>query len=139
MENLQETTVSQKNFIKPFGRGKELSTSQKQAVIKLIEKKDRHKRFIKGWRSISLYNVDVTLILKVFANRTKGELNQNIYYELSFPLNVAINLESNFSLVRAFINTFENTLFLIKLKPQNIVIDLRLKRKRNIQRNFSRN
>ena len=99
----------------------------------------REKGFKKGWRSISLYNVDVTLILKVFANRTKGELNQNIYYELSFPLNVAINLESNFSLVRAFINTFENTLFLIKLKPQNIVIDLRLKRKRNIQRNFSRN
>ena len=32
----------------------ELSTSQKQAVIKLIEKKDRDKRFIKNWRPISL-------------------------------------------------------------------------------------
>ena len=29
---------------------KELSTSQKQAVKKLIEKKDRGKRFIKNWR-----------------------------------------------------------------------------------------
>ena len=27
----------------------ELSTSQKQAIIKLIEKKDRDKRFIKNW------------------------------------------------------------------------------------------
>ena len=31
----------------------ELITSQKQAVIKLIEKKDTNKRFIKNWRSIS--------------------------------------------------------------------------------------
>ena len=28
---------------------KELRTSEKQAVIKLIEKKDRDKRFIKKW------------------------------------------------------------------------------------------
>ena len=32
---------------------KELSTSQKQAVIQLIEKKNRDKRFIKNWRPIS--------------------------------------------------------------------------------------
>ena len=31
----------------------ELSTSQKQAIIKLIEKKDRDKRFVKNWRPIS--------------------------------------------------------------------------------------
>ena len=30
----------------------ELSTSQKQAIIKLIEKKDRDKRFNKNWRPI---------------------------------------------------------------------------------------
>ena len=33
---------------------KELGTSQKEAVIKLIEKKDRDKRFIKNWRPMSL-------------------------------------------------------------------------------------
>ena len=38
------------------GKGK-LSTSQKQPIIKLIEKKDRDKRFIQNWRSISLLNV----------------------------------------------------------------------------------
>ena len=32
---------------------KELSTSQRQTVIKPIEKKDKDKRFIKNWRPIS--------------------------------------------------------------------------------------
>ena len=36
----------------------ELSTPQKQAVIKLIEKKDKDKRLIKNWRPISFLNVD---------------------------------------------------------------------------------
>ena len=47
----------------------ELSTSQKQAFIKLIEKKDRDKTFIKNWRPISLLNVDMKLISKVLASR----------------------------------------------------------------------
>ena len=40
----------------------ELSTSQKQAIKKLIEKKNRDKRFIKNWRPISLLNVAMKLI-----------------------------------------------------------------------------
>ena len=53
---------------------KELSTSQKQAVIKLIEKKNRDKRFIKNWRSISLLEVDVKVISKVLSNQIKDLL-----------------------------------------------------------------
>ena len=36
-----------------------------------------------------------------------------------FPLNVKIKLESNFSLNCTFLNSFENKLFLIAIKPQN--------------------
>ena len=39
----------------------ELSTSQKQAIIKLIDKKDRNRRYIKNWRPISLLNVDLKI------------------------------------------------------------------------------
>ena len=53
---------------KSFSR-EELSTSQKQSVIKLIGKKDRYKRLIKNWRPISSLNVDSKLISKSLANR----------------------------------------------------------------------
>ena len=35
----------------------ELSASQRQAIIKLIEKRDKDKRYIQNWRPISLLNV----------------------------------------------------------------------------------
>ena len=50
---------------------KELSTSQRQAIIKLIDKKDKDKRFIKNWRPISLLNVDYEIITKALASRVK--------------------------------------------------------------------
>ena len=46
-----------------------LSTSQRQAIIKLIEKRDKDKRFISNWRPISLLNVDTKIISKCFAIR----------------------------------------------------------------------
>ena len=42
----------------------ELSTLQKQALITLIEKKGRDKRFVKNWRPISLTNVNVKIASK---------------------------------------------------------------------------
>ena len=53
---------------------KELITLQRQAVIKLIEKKDKDKRFIKNWRPISLLNVDYKIISKALTSRLKKVL-----------------------------------------------------------------
>ena len=59
----------------------ELSTSQNQAVIKLVEKKDRDKRLIKNWRFISLLSIDMKLFSKVQSSRLKSVVsaivNQN--------------------------------------------------------------
>ena len=46
----------------------QLSTSQEQAMITLLEKKDKDRRFIKNWRPISLINVDVNIDI---SNRNK--------------------------------------------------------------------
>ena len=61
------------SITKAFHRG-ELSHSQKQVVIKLVEKKDRDKKFIKNWRPISLLNIYTKLISKVLAERLKNVL-----------------------------------------------------------------
>ena len=45
-----------------------------QAVIKLIEKEDKDKRFIKNSRSITLLNVDYKIISKALASKVKKVL-----------------------------------------------------------------
>ena len=50
------------NSIKEARKNKKLIISQQQAVIKLIEKKDRDKRYIKTRRPISFLNVNYKIM-----------------------------------------------------------------------------
>ena len=59
----------------------ELSTSQKQAAVTLIEKKRRDKRLFKNWRPISLINVDVNIASKALSFRLKKVLSNLINYD----------------------------------------------------------
>ena len=62
-------TSLRKSFLKD-----ELSKSQKQAIIRLIEKKDKGKRYIQNWGPLSLLNTDVKVLLKVMAQRLNKTL-----------------------------------------------------------------
>ena len=59
----------------------QLSTSQRQAVIILIEKKDKDKRMIKNWRPISLINADAKIASKVLSLRMQKVLASIINYD----------------------------------------------------------
>ena len=69
------------NSIMEAREKKKLSTSQCQAVIKLIGKKERDKRFIKNWRPISLLNADYKIIAKALATRLKETLPKLISFQ----------------------------------------------------------
>ena len=55
-DDIKATFISS---LKQAKERKELSISQRQAIIKLIGKRDRDKRYIKNWRPVSLLNVDI--------------------------------------------------------------------------------
>ena len=46
----------------------ELSSFQKQAAIKMLEKKNKNKRFIKYCRPISLLKTDMKIVSKILSN-----------------------------------------------------------------------
>ena len=59
----------------------DLSTSQRQVIITLIEKKGRDRRLVKNWRPISLMNVDTKIASKVLALRMKKVIANLINYD----------------------------------------------------------
>ena len=56
------------SFNTSFEKG-ELSTSQKQSIICLIEKKGKDRLLVKNWRPISLLNCDYKIASKAIAHR----------------------------------------------------------------------
>ena len=65
------------NFSHEHGQ---LSSSQKQAMITLLEKKGKDKRFIDNWRPISLINVDVKIASKALARRLEPILPEIVHH-----------------------------------------------------------
>ena len=62
-----------------FQRG-EMSLSQKQAIITLIEKKGKDRLLLKNWRPISLLKVHAKIMSKVIAARIKNALPNVIHH-----------------------------------------------------------
>ena len=66
-------------FLKSLKQAKEkgqLSISERHAVIKLIGKKYRDKRYIKNWRPLSLLNADTKIISKALVAKLKKLFRQ---------------------------------------------------------------
>ena len=57
-----------------------LSNSQRQAIIKPIEKKEKDKRYISNWRPISLINIDAKIGSKALAKRMEKVLPTIVHF-----------------------------------------------------------
>ena len=77
----------------------ELSNSQKQAIITLIEKEGKDKRMIKNWWPIFLINVDEKIASKTLAKRLEKALPQIIHSNQ----NVFVKGRSLFDAIRTII------------------------------------
>ena len=62
---------------------KEMSRSQKQAIITIIETKGKDRSLLENWRPISLVNVDTKIISKVITTRIKKVLPHIIHHNQS--------------------------------------------------------
>jgi len=112
--------ASQWSFTQPFGlfleknavnsfsyahNYEELSNSQKQAVITLVEKKGKDKRLIKNWRPISLINLDTKIVSRTLAKRLEHILRDLIHYNQ----NAYIKVRSIVDAVRTIDDVLEYT------------------------------
>ena len=61
----------------------EMTTSQRQAIITLIDKKGKDRSYLENWRPISLVNVDAKIASKVISNRIKCCLPDIIHHNQS--------------------------------------------------------
>ena len=67
------------NCVNESFKKEEMSNSQRQAVITLIEKTGKDRTCIENWRPTSLVNVDAKIISKVIATRIKNILPHIIH------------------------------------------------------------
>ncbi len=70
-DSIKDTLIECYNY--SFEKG-ELSVSQKQAIVTLIEKHGKDRLYIKNWRLISLLNVDYKILTKTLSQRMRKVL-----------------------------------------------------------------
>ena len=78
--------ILKKPFLDSFDesyRRNELSTSQRQAVITLIDKKNKDRQYLKNWRPISLLNCDYKIASKAIAFRLRKVISSLIHTDQS--------------------------------------------------------
>ena len=73
----QLRSIIVKGFNYSFENGR-LATSQRQAIISLLEKNGKDRLYIENWRPISLLNVDYKILSKCLAERVKKILDKLI-------------------------------------------------------------
>ena len=61
----------------------EMTTSQRQAITTLIDKKGKDRSYSENWRPIPLVNVDAKIASRVIANRIKCRLPDIIHHNQS--------------------------------------------------------
>ena len=83
----------------------ELSNSQRQAIITVIEKKGKDKRHISNWRPISLINVDTKIRSKAIARRLQDFIPDIVHHNQ----NAYVKGKSIFDAVRAIDDILEFT------------------------------
>ena len=81
-----------------FEKG-EMSSSQKQAIITLIEKKGKDRSFLENWRPISLVNADTKIMTKAMASRIKNVLPDIIH---------TINMHLTFDILTKYFLSLES-------------------------------
>ena len=96
--------------IRTAGIKKEFSVSQRQAIIKLIEKKVKDKRFTKNWRPISLLNVDYKIASKILPVLISHEqttyVNGKFIYETGRLMSDIIEVSDVFN-IKGFLVTMD--------------------------------
>ena len=108
----------------------ELSNSQKQAIITLIEKKGKDRRQISNWRPISLINLDTKIGSKAIARRLQKVIPDIVHYNQ----NAYVKGKSIFDAVRAIDDILE---FTEREKIQSLMVAIDFKKAfDSINRNF---
>lgn len=101
-----------KSFLSSFEKGR-LSTEQYRGAVTLIPKKNKDKRFIDGWRPITLLNLDYKILAKCLALRIRDVIPKLIDLDQSgfvYGRYIGVNLRNTQDVISHFLGEEEGGL-----------------------------